>query len=108
MKTVVLSFICVFAPSIGCEKEDGKRKHWMIFLKRTREGHCQSDEHWNCFKGNSGETVNNCWRSRQNRRDLGKCTHQCGEMQGNNSAQVLSIFGGLKVLKNKGNNSTST
>ena len=28
----------------------------MIFLKRTREGHCQSGEHWNRFKGNVGET----------------------------------------------------
>ena len=28
----------------------------MIFLERTREGHRQSDEHWNCFKGNVGET----------------------------------------------------
>ena len=86
MKTVVLSFICVFAPSIGCEKEDRKRKHWMIFLKRTREGHCQSDDR---FKGNFGERVNNGWRSRQNRTNLGKHTHQCDEMQGNNSAQVL-------------------
>ena len=25
-------------------------------LKRTREGHRQSDEHWNCFKGNGGKT----------------------------------------------------
>ena len=86
MKTVVLSFICVFAPSIGWEKEDGKRKHWMIFLKRMREGHCQSDDR---FKGNFGERVNNCWRSRQNGTNLGKCTHQCDEMQRNNSAQVL-------------------
>ena len=28
----------------------------MIFLERTTEGHRQSDEHWNCFKGNFGET----------------------------------------------------
>ena len=28
----------------------------MIFLKRTRECHRQSDEHWNRFKGNVGET----------------------------------------------------
>ena len=27
----------------------------MVFLKRTREGHRQSDEHWNRFKGNVGE-----------------------------------------------------
>ena len=25
-------------------------------LKRTREGHCQSEEHWNRLKGNVGET----------------------------------------------------
>ena len=34
----------------------GKRKHQTIFLERTREGHRQSDEHWNCFKGNIRET----------------------------------------------------
>ena len=28
----------------------------MIFLERTREGHRQSDEQWNCFKGDVGET----------------------------------------------------
>ena len=28
----------------------------MIFLERTREGHRQSDEHWNRFKGNVGQT----------------------------------------------------
>ena len=28
----------------------------MIFLGRTSEGHRQSDEHWNCFKGKVGET----------------------------------------------------
>ena len=28
----------------------------MIFLERMREGHHQSDEHWNRFKGNIGET----------------------------------------------------
>ena len=26
----------------------------MIFLERTREGHCQSDEHWNRFKAMLG------------------------------------------------------
>ena len=26
----------------------------MIFLERTREGHRQSDEHWNRFKGDNG------------------------------------------------------
>ena len=34
----------------------GKRKHWTTFPERTREGHRQSDEHGNCFKGNAGET----------------------------------------------------
>ena len=28
----------------------------MIFLKSMREGHRQSDEHWNHFKGNVEET----------------------------------------------------
>ena len=35
----------------------GKRKHSMIFLERMREGHRQSDEHWDCFKGNVGKTA---------------------------------------------------
>ena len=34
----------------------GKRKRYTIFLERTREGHRQSDKHWNCFKGNVGGT----------------------------------------------------
>ena len=34
----------------------GKRKRSTIFLERTREGHRQSNEHWNRFKGNVGET----------------------------------------------------
>ena len=34
--------------------------------------------------------VNNCWWGWQNRRDLGKCTHQCDETQGNNSVQAIS------------------
>ena len=28
----------------------------MIFSERIREGQRLSDEHWNCFKGNVGET----------------------------------------------------
>ena len=41
--------------SPGGERHEN-RKHEMIFLERTREGHRQSDEHWNRFKGNVGET----------------------------------------------------
>ena len=34
-----------------------RREVWKaIFLERTREGHHQSDEHWNCFEGQIGET----------------------------------------------------
>ena len=33
-----------------------KRKRQTIFLERTREGLCESDEHWNRFKGDVGET----------------------------------------------------
>ena len=35
----------------GVERDRGAT----IFLERTREGHRQSDEHWNSFKGNVGE-----------------------------------------------------
>ena len=28
----------------------------MVFSERTRGGRRQSDEHWNCFKGNVGKT----------------------------------------------------
>ena len=31
-----------------------------IFLERTREGYHQSDEHWNRFEGNVGETSERC------------------------------------------------
>ena len=41
--------------SPGREKRR-KRKRSMIFLEMTREGHRHSDEHWNRFKGNVGET----------------------------------------------------
>ena len=34
----------------------GKRKRYTIFLKRRSDGHRQSDEHCDCFKGNVGET----------------------------------------------------
>ena len=37
-------------PSPGGERH-GKKKCWKIFLEKTREGHCQSDEHWHHFKG---------------------------------------------------------
>ena len=32
----------------------------MIFPERTREGHRQSDKHYNHFKGNNGETSERC------------------------------------------------
>ena len=35
---------------------DKVNKRWTVFLERTREGHRQSDEHWNHFKGEVGET----------------------------------------------------
>ena len=41
--------------SAGGERR-GKRKRQTIFLERTREGHRQSDENWNRFKGDFGET----------------------------------------------------
>ena len=41
--------------SLGGERH-GKRKLSTIFLGRTREGHRQSEEHWNRFKDNVGET----------------------------------------------------
>ena len=34
----------------------GKRKRSTIFFGNTRSLHGQSDEHWNWFKGNVGET----------------------------------------------------
>ena len=33
----------------------------MIFLERTREGHRQSGEHWNRFKGNVWKTSEMGW-----------------------------------------------
>ena len=43
-------------PSIAGGERRGKRKRETIFLERTRDDHRQSDEHWNRFKGNNGET----------------------------------------------------
>ena len=44
-------------------KLDERREAWKeealddhSWLQRTREGHRQSDEHWNRFKGDAGET----------------------------------------------------
>ena len=39
------------------DERRGKKQRWTIFLERTRERHHQSNEHWNCFKGNVGETT---------------------------------------------------
>ena len=35
----------------------------MIFLERMREGHHQSNKHWNHFKGNIGETSEMRWNA---------------------------------------------
>ena len=43
-------------PSLALRERNRKRKPSMIFLKRMRKDHYQLDEHWNCFKGNIGET----------------------------------------------------
>ena len=43
-------------PTVAWMREARKEEALTIFLERTREGHRQSDEHWNCFKGNIGET----------------------------------------------------
>ena len=45
--------------TIDClEEREALKKEALndLFLERTREGHRQSDEHWNRFKGNVGET----------------------------------------------------
>ena len=39
----------------GRERREN-RKLWTLILERTREGHHQSDEHWNSSKGNVVET----------------------------------------------------
>ena len=41
---------------VDIAEDCGRRKRETIFLEGTREDHCQSDEHWNRFKGNVGET----------------------------------------------------
>ena len=30
-------------------------RHYLLARRRMRIGHSQSDQHWNCFKGNAGE-----------------------------------------------------
>ena len=44
------------AQSIALRREAWKEEALEIFLEKTREGHCESDEHWNCFKGDVWET----------------------------------------------------
>ena len=39
------------------EKRGAKRKRQTISSGRMREGHHQSDQHWNCFKGDVGEEM---------------------------------------------------
>ena len=41
---------------LSLEQRDIERECWTIFPERAREGHRQTDEHWNRFKGNVGET----------------------------------------------------
>ena len=41
---------------VDIAEDCGRRKRETIFLEGTREDHRQSDEHWNRFKGNVGET----------------------------------------------------
>ena len=38
------------------EEGRGKRQCLTVFLERKREGHRQTDKHWNCFKGSVWET----------------------------------------------------
>ena len=48
--------LCLFTLGGGVRGERrGKRKRSTIFLEMTREGHRQSDEHWNCFRGSVGK-----------------------------------------------------
>ena len=42
--------------AIAWRERPGKRKRSTVFFERTSEGHCQSDEHWNCSKGNLEDT----------------------------------------------------
>ena len=44
------------AQSIALRREAWKEEALEIFLEKTRESHRESDEHWNCFKGDVGET----------------------------------------------------
>ena len=42
-------------PSMAWRREAWKEEARDDLLERTREGHRQSDECWNCFKGNVGD-----------------------------------------------------
>ena len=44
-------------PIIIClERSVEKRQRSTTYLERMRQGYCQSEQHWNCFKSNTGET----------------------------------------------------
>ena len=58
------SLVCTYGykakditPSIAWRSEAWKEEALDDFLERTRDGHHQSDEHWNRFKGNVEETL---------------------------------------------------
>ena len=44
---------CNCQVTTDCMEERGMERgnHSVIFLERTRDGHCQSDDRWNCFNG---------------------------------------------------------
>ena len=42
--------------ALTARRREALKEALTIFLERTRESHRQSDEHWNRFKGNVGET----------------------------------------------------
>ena len=48
-------------PLVAWRREARKEEALDDLLERTRDGHCQSDEHWNCFKGNLGKLLREGW-----------------------------------------------
>ena len=76
-----------------------KRKHWTIFLQRTRDGHRQSDKHWNRFKDNAGETSERLGRAHTGFSERTDTILKRTELKNNNAKQPLAnVCSGIVLI----------
>jgi len=71
-----------------------------MFLERTKEGHCQSHEHWDSFKGNVGKTFER--RGRAHKDFSEKETKRERERQRHRERETENTeYGNTEILFNK-------